>query len=166
MIRYTQGNLLEAKVDALVNTVNTVGVMGKGIALMFKDAFRANYLEYRAACRRGEVVVGKMFVTERLSTPRWLVNFPTKMHWRDPSKLEWIVDGLADLNRVIAENEIRSIAVPPLGCGHGGLAWELVRPEIETALSGLPSVEVWLYEPTAAYQNVPKRAGLEKSSRE
>src|ERR1019366_8355238 len=122
-MRFIQGNLLEARVDALVNTVNTVGVMGKGIALMFKEAFPENFRAYEEACERHEVHIGRMFVTENLALkgPRWIINFPSKNHWRQPSKLEWIVEGLEDLRRVLKEKAIRSIALPPLGCGNGGL---------------------------------------------
>jgi len=164
MIRYTQGNLLEADVEALVNTVNTVGVMGKGIALMFKEAFPENFREYASACKDKAVRVGHMFVTERqdLVGPRWIINFPTKQHWRHRTKMEWVVDGLQDLRRVIDETGIRSIAVPPLGCGNGGLAWPAVRQRIEEALAPLSEVEVLVYEPTSQYQNVAKRTGVEK----
>jgi O-acetyl-ADP-ribose deacetylase (regulator of RNase III) len=164
MMRFTQGNLLDAQVDALVNTVNTVGVMGKGIALMFKEKFPENFAAYAAACKRGEVQVGSMFVTRapELTGPRWIINFPTKKHWRQKSKLEWIVDGLEDLRRVIAEKGIRSIAIPPLGSGNGGLEWFEVRPLIEAALSKLDDTEVIVYEPTAKYQNVAKGRGVEK----
>jgi O-acetyl-ADP-ribose deacetylase (regulator of RNase III) len=164
MIRYTIGNLLEADVEALVNTVNTVGVMGKGIALIFKEAFPENRRLYEAACQRGEVRVGRMFVTERsgLLGPRWLINFPTKEHWRGRSRLAWIREGLADLRRVIQDQRIRSIALPPLGCGNGGLEWSAIRPLIEDALAGLEDVDVVVYEPTRRYQNVAKRTGVEK----
>ncbi|MDA0207706.1 MAG: macro domain-containing protein [Acidobacteria bacterium] len=162
MMKFLQGNLLDAPVEALVNTVNTVGVMGKGIALMFKEAFPENFRAYGAAVERKEVQVGRMFVTENstLAGPRWLVNFPTKKHWRQQSRLEWIVDGLADLRQVVAERGIRSIALPPLGCGNGGLDWSVVRPEIEQALGQLADVEVWVFEPTRQYQNVAKRTGV------
>src|SRR5271165_3330751 len=102
MIEFARGNLLEAKVDALVNTVNTVGVMGKGVALMFKEAFPENFDAYEAACKRGDVKLGRMFVTERgqFLGPKWIINFPTKKHWRNSSKIEWIEDGLEDLRRV------------------------------------------------------------------
>lgn len=151
MLSYTQGNLLEADVAALVNAVNTVGVMGKGIALMFKKAFPENFKHYAAACKQGELQVGKMFVTNGpgLFGPRWIVNFPTKQHWRNPSRLEWIRDGLVDLRRLVVEEKIPSIAVPPLGCGHGGLAWEVVRPLIEQTFEDLPNVEVLVFEPQA-----------------
>src|SRR5690554_8115889 len=111
MIHYTQGNLLEADVEALVNTVNTVGVMGKGIALMFKERFPHNMQAYARACKAGEVVIGKMFVTEtgELMGPRWIINFPTKQHWRAKSKMEWIEAGLEDLHNFILEKQIKSI---------------------------------------------------------
>lgn len=168
MIHYTQGNLLDAEVEALVNTVNTVGIMGKGIALMFKEAFPENFRSYAAACKQGEVQIGRMFVTERPPLagsgggPRWIINFPTKRDWRDRTRLEWVQAGLADLTRVLQEKAIRSVALPPLGCGNGGLEWSAVRPLIEQALATLPSVEVLVYEPTPRYQNVAKRVGLER----
>jgi O-acetyl-ADP-ribose deacetylase (regulator of RNase III) len=168
MIHYTQGNLLDAEVEALVNTVNTVGIMGKGIALMFKEAFPENYRLYAAACKRGEVQIGRMFVTERPPLagsgrgPRWIINFPTKRHWRDRTRPEWVQAGLADLTRLLQEKAIRSVALPPLGCGNGGLEWSAVRPLIEQALAGFPSVEVLVYEPTPRYQNVAKREGVEQ----
>jgi O-acetyl-ADP-ribose deacetylase (regulator of RNase III) len=164
MIRYTQGNLLEAPVDALVNTVNEVGVMGKGIALMFREAFPDNTRTYETACRAGEVRVGRMLVTENrtLIGPRWIINFPTKRHWRNPSKLEWVREGLQDLVRVIRERNVRSVAVPPLGYGNGRLDWKDVRVEIEAALAELTDVEVLVYAPTTEYRNVPKRQGVEE----
>lgn len=164
MIRYTTGNLLETDADALVNTVNTVGVMGKGIALMFKEAFPENFKAYAIACERGDVEVGRMFVTHRsdMYGPKWIINFPTKKHWRHPSKLEWIETGLHDLKAVIKRNNIRTIAIPPLGAGNGGLDWSLVKPRIEAALAELDDVDVLVFEPTSKYQNVAKRAGVEK----
>lgn len=164
MIRYTSGDILEAGTDALVNTVNTVGVMGKGIALMFKEAFPENYRLYERACRDGEVDIGRMFVTENegLFGPRWIINFPTKQHWRSKTRPEWIEQGLQDLRRVIDEYDILSVAIPPLGCGQGGLKWKRVRPMIEEALSDLEDVDVVVYEPTQQYQNVPKREGVEQ----
>lgn len=161
MIRFIQANLLDAETQAIVNTVNTVGVMGKGLALMFKNRFPENFKAYEAACRRGEVEVGRMFVTAspELSGPRWIINFPTKEHWRNPSEMVWIVDGLKDLRAVIVEKGIRSIAIPPLGCGLGGLEWSAVLPEIESQLGDLTGVEVVIYEPTAKYQNVAVRRG-------
>jgi O-acetyl-ADP-ribose deacetylase (regulator of RNase III) len=150
MISFTQGNLLAANAEALVNTVNTVGVMGKGIALMFKETFPENFKIYQAACKRGEVQIGHMLVTERqdMYGQKWIINFPTKKHWRSPSHIEWIEEGLKDLARVIRENKIESVAIPPLGSGQGGLDWQDVRPKIEAALGKLPDVEIIVYEPT------------------
>jgi O-acetyl-ADP-ribose deacetylase (regulator of RNase III) len=164
MIRYTQGNLLDADAQALVNTVNTVGVMGKGIALMFKEAFPENFRRYSAACKDHQVEVGRMFVTERseLLGPKWIINFPTKKHWRHPSKLQWINEGLDDLRRVIEEKEIQSIAIPPLGSGNGGLEWPVVRREIEAKLSDMEGVDIVVFEPTQKYQNVAKKQGVKK----
>lgn len=164
MIRYTTGNLLEADAEALVNTVNTVGIMGKGIALMFKEAFPDNFRAYEAACKRHEVRIGAMFVTERrdMYGPRWIVNFPTKEHWRGKSRVEWIEAGLSDLKRFLVDNHVRSVALPPLGAGNGGLEWREVRPKIAEALGDLSGVEVLVYEPTPTYQNVAKRTGVEK----
>lgn len=164
MIHYTQGNLLEADVDALVNTVNTVGVMGKGIALMFKERFPLNMQAYAKACKAGEVVVGKMFVTatDELMGPKWVINFPTKRHWRAPSKIEWVNEGLLDLRSFILENKLKSIAIPPLGAGNGGLDWQQVKPLIEKALGDLEDVEILVFEPTSKYQNVAKKTGVEK----
>ena len=164
MIRMTQGNLLEAKVDAVVNTVNTVGIMGKGIALMFKERFPANFHAYVRACKSGELGIGRMFVTrnEELFRPTWIINFPTKTEWRPNSRLEWIELGLKDLVRTIEEKRIRSIAVPPLGCGNGGLDWSEVRPLIQDALGRIDDLEAVIYEPTREYQNVAKRSGVEK----
>jgi len=164
MIKYTKGNLLEADAEALVNTVNTVGVMGKGIALMFKERFANNMEEYTKASKAKRVQTGKMFITEtgELMGPKWIVNFPTKQHWRSPSKLEWIIEGLQDLKAFIINNRVSSIAIPPLGAGNGGLDWPIVRKQIEKALADLPGVEILVYEPTRKYQNVAKKKGVEK----
>lgn len=163
MIRFTQGNLLDADAEALVNTVNTVGVMGKGIALMFKEAYPSVFEEYAEACKSGEVTVGYMHVVDRgaLFNPRFIINFPTKKHWRHPSKMEWITDGLDDLKKVILENSIHSIALPPLGAGNGKLDWSEVRVQIEQILGGLSDVDILVYEPTRQYQNVMKKEGKE-----
>lgn len=163
-MNFTQGNLLDARVEAVVNTVNTVGVMGKGIALMFREKYPENFKAYEAACKAGEVEVGKMFVTAgvELDGPRWIINFPTKKHWRQPTKLEWVRSGLVALKDVLREKQIKTVAIPPLGCGNGGLDWAVVRPMIEAALDDLPGVDVIVYEPTAKYQNVAKKQGVEK----
>jgi len=164
MIKYTQGNLLDANAEALVNTVNTVGVMGKGIALMFKERFGKNMQAYAKACKAKQVQTGKMFITRtnELMGPKWVINFPTKQHWRSPSKLEWIEDGLQDLRSFVINNHVKSIAIPPLGAGNGGLDWPVVREQIEMALADLTDVEVLVYEPTRQYQNVAKKRGVEK----
>jgi len=164
MMIFTQGNLLESRAEALVNTVNTVGVMGKGIALMFKERFTDNFQRYSTACKAKQVNTGKMFVTEvrELDGPRWIVNFPTKQHWRAASQMTWVVEGLQDLRRFLIENKVNSIAIPPLGAGNGGLEWSAVREQIELALGDLADVEIMVFEPTRQYQNVAKRTGVEK----
>jgi O-acetyl-ADP-ribose deacetylase (regulator of RNase III) len=148
MIRNASGNLLEAKAEALVNTVNTVGIMGKGIALQFKQAFPNNFKLYKKACAAGEIQVGQVFVTQtqQLQGPRFIVNFPTKTHWRANSKLTDIETGLIALRKWIEQTGIQSIAVPPLGCGNGGLDWEVVRPLIEKHLDNL-NAQVLVYGP-------------------
>ena len=163
MITFTEGNLLEADAEALVNTVNTVGVMGKGIALMFKERFADNYRQYSVACKAGEVQTGRMFVTEvlELDGPRWIINFPTKRHWRSPSRNEWIDEGLRDLRRFLIEHRVASVAVPPLGAGNGGLQWPNVRAMIQTALEGIDT-RVLVYEPSGRYLNTPKSEGVER----
>lgn len=163
-IRYTEGNLLESGAEALVNTVNTVGVMGKGIALMFKERFADNFARYRAACKAGELSAGRLFVTEtnELHGPRWVINFATKQDWRSPSRMEWVREGLLELRRFLEENRVRSVAIPPLGAGNGGLAWDQVRDEIERAMHGLSGTDIVVYEPSSRYLNVAKRSGVMK----
>lgn len=149
MIERTRGNILKADTEALVNTVNCVGVMGKGIALQFKKAFPENFEAYAGACRRGEVKSGRMFVFEtgQMFNPRFIINFPTKRHWRDQSRYEDIAAGLQALVREVRERKIRSIAIPPLGSGLGGLQWSKVKAMIESAFEGISDVQVKLYEP-------------------
>jgi O-acetyl-ADP-ribose deacetylase (regulator of RNase III) len=144
------GNLLQADVDALVNTVNAEGVMGKGIALQFKKAFPDNFRSYERDCKAGEVAPGRMHVVRRIASPRFIINFPTKKHWRHPSKIEYVRDGLRDLVAKVRELGIRSIAIPPLGCGNGGLDWSDVSPLIVQAFASLPDVRVVLFEPSGA----------------
>lgn len=148
-ITITDGDLLSQKVDAIVNTVNCVGVMGKGIALQFKRKWPANFRAYEAACKAGEVEPGRMFIYDAggLLKPRYIINFPTKRHWRGKSEIGFITEGLADLVRQIEDLNIKSIAVPPLGCGNGGLDWNDVRPLIEDALGDIPGVDVRLFPP-------------------
>lgn len=151
MIKYITGNILESEAQALVNTVNTVGVMGKGIALQFKKAFHNNFKSYNEACKRGDVIVGKMYVTKdsNLNTgEKIIINFPTKKDWRKPSEYSYVDNGLDDLILVIKEYDIKSVAIPPLGAGSGGLKWEIVKKMIEQKLGSL-GIDVFVYEPTA-----------------
>ena len=154
MIELTQGNILKADAEALVNTVNCVGVMGKGIALQFKKAFPENFRAYEAACRHKEISPGRMFVFEtgQIFNPRYVINFPTKRHWRGRSRYEDIIAGTKALVEELRNRNIHSIAIPPLGCGLGGLNWHRVRAIIEEAFSTLPDVHVILYEPKGAPQ--------------
>lgn len=166
MIELIEGNLLEAEADALVNTVNTEGVMGKGVALQFAKKFPAMLADYRSACKAGEVQPGRMHVFERheMFGPRYIINFPTKRHWRSPSRLEDIAAGLAALVETIRRLDIHSIALPPLGCGNGGLEWRDVLPQIQAKLGGLTDVKVLVYPPKGAPtagQIVHKTARLE-----
>lgn len=151
MIEFGSGNLLASDTEALVNTVNTVGVMGKGVALQFKQAFPANYKAYRAACDHGDVEIGRMFVWDsgRIGPRRYIVNFPTKRHWRAKSRIEDVRLGLNDLVRVIQELKIKSIAVPALGCGNGNLDWNDVLPLIQEALGPL-QVRALVFPPIGA----------------
>jgi O-acetyl-ADP-ribose deacetylase (regulator of RNase III) len=152
MIVEGRGNLLTAEVAALVNTVNTVGVMGKGIALQFKRAFPANYAAYRAACDQGRLQPGTMFVFDQafMGPRRYVINFPTKRHWKSASRRENIASGLVDLVRVVRDLGVASVAVPALGCGNGGLNWDVVRPMIQEAFEGLPDVRVLVFAPHGA----------------
>lgn len=164
VITHSQGNLLEADVDALVNTVNTVGVMGKGIALQFKRAFPAMFKEYAKAAKGQQLALGSMHVwsTGQLAGPRFVINFPTKGHWKSSSRLVDIERGLDDLVRVIRDLGIRSIAVPPLGCGHGGLNWADVEPLVVAKLAAVPDVDVRLYAPAGAPAAADMRVATQK----
>ena len=153
MMKLTQGNLLAAPAEALVNTVNTVGIMGRGIALQFKQAYPAMFRDYERACKAGEMKLGQVQVVDLgglAGGPRWIINFPTKGHWRADSRMADIVSGLKDLVATIQKLHIRSIAIPPLGCGNGGLDWNEVRPRIEAALAEVPEVEALVYTPGGA----------------
>jgi len=140
-IKYTHGDLLKAPVQYIVNTVNCMGVMGCGLALQVKKAYPENFDAYVLACQNNEVTVGKMFVHGNV------INFPTKRHWRTSSQLEYIESGLVDLINVVNQRDIKSIAIPALGCGLGGLKWEEVQPLIVKAFEALPTVNVYLFEP-------------------
>lgn len=151
MFELHHGDLLTADAEAMVNPVNCVGVMGAGLAVQFKRAFPENFAAYQAACAHGQLQPGTMLVhaTGALHGPRWIVNFPTKRHWREVSRLEDVEAGLRALADEVRRRGIRSIAVPALGCGLGGLKWEDVRPRIESAFLALPEVRVLLFEPAA-----------------
>ncbi|UOE47887.1 macro domain-containing protein [Mucilaginibacter sp. SMC90] len=149
MITYKKGNLLEDQAEALVNTVNCSGVMGKGIALAFRKAFPDNYALYRAACVAGELQVGKLWVVSGFNLiygQKTIINFPTKKHWRDPSQYGWIEAGLMALAVYLEINPANSLAMPALGCGNGGLDWSKVKPMIEKYLSGI-NLDIRVYEP-------------------
>lgn len=152
MIEYKTGDILGEEAEALVNTVNCVGVMGRGIALQFKKAWPENFKAYAAACHRNEVQPGRMFVFEtgELTPPRYIINFPTKRHWRGKSRIEDIEAGMGALVAEVRERGIHTIAVPPLGAGLGGLDWAEVRKRIERAMGDLPDVRVVVFEPGGA----------------
>ena len=151
MITVVQGDIFAAGTDAVVNAVNTVGVMGKGLALQFKHAYPEMFVEYQSWCRAGELRVGKMHVWERsveFGGPRLIINFPTKRHWRDPSRVEDIQAGLDELAVVVGEWEVRSIAIPALGCGLGGLEWSEVELLIVAAMEPLTDdLDIFVYRP-------------------
>ncbi len=149
MIHYLKGNIFDSHADALINTVNTVGIMGKGIALQFKKAFPYNYKIYAKACKEGEVQVGQLLAVkdQNISTgEKWIINFPTKTDWRKPSEYEYVEKGLESLLEFIDKHELSSIALPPLGAGNGGLEWEKVKQIIEKKLEG-KRIDVYVYEP-------------------
>jgi O-acetyl-ADP-ribose deacetylase (regulator of RNase III) len=165
MIERATGNLLTAHADALVNTVNCEGVMGKGIALQFKQAWPAMFKAYAAACKAGTVVPGRMHVWATnlpQAGPRFIINFPTKRRWREGSRLEDIDAGLVDLVAQISALGIRSIAIPPLGAGNGGLDWSVVRPRIVAALEAIPEVRVLLFEPAGAPEAAEQPIGTSR----
>lgn len=163
-MKYITGNLLEAETEALVNTVNTVGVMGKGIALQFKERFPVNFKIYAAACKKGEMQIGKMLVTKEntLNGEKIIINFPTKTEWFKKSQYSYIEDGLKDLVSVIEEYNIQSIAIPPLGCGNGGLKWEKVKVLMNKYLSHLSNVAIQIYEPNDAVKEILQKEEVKK----
>ena len=159
MIHYLTGNLLDSEAQALVNTINTVGVMGKGIALQFKNIFPNNFKIYATACKNKEVKVGKLLITEEetlMKGKKLIINFPTKTNWQLPSEYSYIEAGLAELVKEIHEKEIKSIAIPPLGSGNGGLDWNRVKVILEKYLTVL-NCEVYIYEPNTIIQEVLKK---------
>lgn len=159
MIRFTKGNILEAHSEALVNTVNTVGIMGKGIALSFKKSFPNVFEQYKRSVDKGEFEIGKVQVVRTgLLTPKYVINFATKKHWRNPSKIDFIRMGLLDLKTKLAEHKIKSIAIPPLGCGNGKLDWEVVKPLMVNILEDISTqTEILIYEPGFSDQKMTQK---------
>jgi|WetSurMetagenome_2_1015567.scaffolds.fasta_scaffold27615_4 O-acetyl-ADP-ribose deacetylase (regulator of RNase III) len=163
-MKFIKGNLLEAKTQALVNTVNTVGIMGKGIALQFKEIFPENYKAYLVMCKNNELKPGKLLVVKEhlVNEDKIIINFPTKTEWYRKSKYEYIEEGLKELVNVIFDNDIKSIAIPPLGCGNGGLEWKRVKSLIEKYLSDLEDVDIQIYEPNDNIRELLKKQELQK----
>jgi len=168
MIITTKGNILESNAQAIVNPVNTVGVMGKGLALQIRESFPNVYDIYRNACKLGKVQIGKMFVvsTGLDSYPEYIINFPTKKHWKEKSKLQYIQQGLDDLIKVIQQRNIHSIALPAIGCGLGGLDWNVVYEVIDMKLSSLPdSIAIFVYEPYSGEEGKKRPSILQQCNR-
>jgi len=168
MIITTKGNILKSNAQAIVNPVNTVGVMGKGLALQIREKFPNVYNIYRNACKLGKVQIGKMFVvsTGLDSYPEYIINFPTKKHWKEKSKLWYIQQGLDDLIEVIQQRNIHSIALPAIGCGLGGLDWNVVYEIIDMKLSGLPdSIAIFVYEPYSGREGKKRPSILQQCDR-
>lgn len=147
MFETRQGNIFDAQVEAIVNPVNCVGVMGKGLALQFKKRYPDNFEAYKRACKAEQVRPGEMFIFMREERPTHIINFPTKRHWRAKSRLEDVESGLFALVKEVRGLGLRSIAIPPLGCGLGGLDWDVVGPMIEASFLPLDDVDVYLYAP-------------------
>lgn len=163
-MQYLKGNLLEAKTQALVNTVNTVGVMGKGIALQFKEAFPENFRRYAIACKNNTFNIGDLLIVkeQNIEGERIIINFPTKTEWFKKSQYSYIEEGLKKLSHAIIENQITSIAIPPLGCGNGGLKWEKVKLMIEKYLGHLSNVDIQIFEPNDAVKELLKKQDVDK----
>lgn len=159
MFEYKKGNILQEQTDAIINTVNCVGIMGRGIALQFKQAYPDNFKAYKQACDKGEVQPGKMFVysSGSLFNPKYIINFPTKRHWKGKSNIQDIKSGLIALKKDIQKYEISSIAIPPLGCGLGGLNWNEIKPLIEQTFSDMPDVKFVIYEPSNNVEQVKNK---------
>lgn len=153
MINFKHENIFKTQTEAIINTVNLVGVMGKGIALQFKEKYPENFKAYKKACENKQIDIGKIFVTntEQMYNPKYIINFPTKNHWKNPSKIEYIKDGLKDLKKFLIENNIKSVAIPPLGAGNGGLDWKDVKSLIENELKELTDIEIIILEPSESF---------------
>lgn len=149
MITYIKnGDILSSSCEGIINTVNTQGIMGKGLALLYRQKYPEMFKVYRKACLNKEVKTGFMHVWKVSNQDKWIINFPTKQHWRNPSQLEWIIEGLQDLVKVVKENKIKSLGIPPLGCGLGGLHWYQVKKEIvQVCEQYLSDIKIEIYEP-------------------
>ncbi|MGN1152446.1 MAG: macro domain-containing protein [Candidatus Gastranaerophilaceae bacterium] len=159
MIKYKKGNILQEQTEAIINTVNCVGIMGRGIALQFKNTYPNNFKAYKQACDKGEVQPGKMFVYSlgSLFNPKYIINFPTKRHWKGKSNINDIKLGLEALKQELIQYKIKSIAIPPLGCGLGGLKWEQIKPLIEQTFEDINDIEVIIYEPSNNIEQVKNK---------
>lgn len=164
MITYKKGNILDADAEVLVNTVNSVGVMGKGIALQFKNNFPDNYKGYKKAVDNGKIRPGYVYFVKVNTTGKvkFIANFATKDHWRHPSRIEWIETGLTKLKEKLFELNINSVALPPLGCGNGGLDWDIVKQLMERKLRDYPGV-VFIYEPSKEIRRLLKAESKNRS---
>ncbi|WP_338793548.1 macro domain-containing protein [Bernardetia sp. MNP-M8] len=153
-MNYTKGNILESNTEVIINPVNIVGVMGKGLALAFKKQFPHNYKIYKEACKNKTINIGKLLLVSdfnnesNLERKQFIINFPTKKHWRSPSKMEYVEEGLKDLVRIIETQKFESMAIPALGCGLGGLEWEDVRFLLEKYLEKIEGIKITIYEPS------------------
>ena len=148
MIRFVQGDIFQSRCEAIVNPINCVGVMGAGLALAFKERYPANYESYVSACREQRIRVGKMFLqhVEEPGNIKWIINYPTKNHWREPSKMAFVRFGLFHFRYILQSNCIKSVAIPKLGCGKGGLNWEEVKKVLEEGLARCKDVDIEIYE--------------------
>ena len=148
MIRFVKGDIFKSEAEVLVNPVNCVGIAGKGLALTFKEKYPQNFQEYQKACAQGLVKIGTLtrWPTNEFQT-NFIISFPTKKHWRENSKYEYIEAGLETLKSHILESGLQSIAIPALGCGLGGLSWPRVKQQIESNLGDLIGVDIIVYEP-------------------
>ena len=167
MLRFIKGDMLKSKADALVNTVNTVGVMGKGIALQFKEAFPQNNKIYIEKCKKKELMPGKLLSvwdSNLILGKKLIINFPTKTHWRQPSKYEYIENGLISLVDLIIKENIKSIALPPLGCGNGGLQWSIVQEMIIKHLENI-NIEINVYEPNLEIKAILQKENQKKEAK-
>jgi len=163
-MKYKIGNLLEAETEALVNTVNTVGIMGKGIALQFKERFPHNFRVYADACKKGLIKTGKLLIVKEqtLNGNKIIINFPTKTDWFRKSQYNYIEEGLKELATVIKDHKIKSVAIPPLGCGNGGLKWEKVKALMNQYLGDLQNVDITIFEPNDAVKEILQKEAIKK----